>query len=120
MKKMSSAITLCFLLSFAGHGQSCNNLPDKFHSYSQAIEAIQNATFKSKDKLPYGKSSWITTATYYSCDGYTGYLVYKTDKGKAYIHENIPIRVWMQFKNARSSGSYYFQNIKGRYRLVPE
>lgn len=120
IKQVSFAIALCFLLSFAGYGQSCNDLPEKFHSYNQAIKAIQDVTFKSTDKLPYGKSSWITSATYYSCDGYTGYLVYTTDKGKEYVHENIPIRVWTEFKNASSSGSYYVHNIKGRYRLVPE
>lgn len=120
MKQISFAIAFCLLLSFAGHGQSCKDLPDKFDSYSQAIEEIQNATFKSTDKLPYSKSSWITSATYYTCDGYTGYLVYTTDKGKEYVHEKIPIRVWTEFKNASSSGSYYVHNMKGRYRLVPE
>ena len=120
MKQISFTIAFCLLLSFTGHGQSCKDLPDNFDSYSQAIDEIQNASFKSTDKLPYGKSSWITSATYYTCDGYTGYLVYTTDKGKEYVHEKIPIQVWTEFKNASSSGSYYVHNIKGRYRLVPE
>lgn len=120
MKQISFAIAFCLLICFTGYGQSCKDLPDKFYSYSQAINAIQNATFKSTDNLPYGKSSWITSANYYSCDGYTGYLVYTTDKGKEYVHEKVPVRVWTEFKNASSSGSYYVNNIKGRYRLVPE
>lgn len=120
MKHISFVIAFCLLLSFAGHGQSCKDLPDKFYSYSQAINAIQNATFKTTDNLPYGKSSWIIGANYYSCDGYSGYLVYKTDKGKEYVHEKIPIKIWTEFKMASSSGSYYVHNIKGKYRLVPE
>lgn len=120
MKQISFAITFYLLMFFTGHTQSCKDLPDKFYSYSQAINAIQNATFKSTDNLPYGKSSWITSANYYSCDGITGYLVYTTDKGKEYVHEKVPVRVWTEFKNASSSGSYYVNNIKGRYRLVPE
>lgn len=120
IKQVSFAIVFCFMLSFAGHGQSCNNLPDKFYSYSQAINAVQNAAFKSTDNLPYGKSSWIVSANYYSCDGYTGYLVYATDKGKEYVHEKVPLKIWTEFKTASSSGSYYVHNIKGRYRLVPE
>lgn len=120
MKQIPFAVAFLLLLSFAGHAQSCINLPDKFYSYSQAIEAIQNATFKSTDKLPYDKSSWIISATYYTCEGYTGYLVYTTDKGKEYVHEKIPIRVWTEFKNASSSGSYYVHNMKGKYRLVPD
>ncbi|TAG10926.1 MAG: hypothetical protein EAZ41_07070, partial [Sphingobacteriia bacterium] len=29
-----------------------------------------------------------------------GYLVYETDKGKKYLHEKVPIEVWLEFKNA--------------------
>jgi hypothetical protein len=120
VKHLSFIIAFCLLLSFTGQGQSCKDLPDKFYSYNQAINAIQNANFKTTDNLQYGKSSWITSANYYSCDGYTGYLVYTTDKGKEYVHEKVPIKVWSEFKTASSSGSYYVHNIKGRYRLVPE
>ena len=120
MKQISFVIAFCVLITCTGHGQSCKDLPDKFYSYSQAINAIQNATFKTTDNLPDGKSSWITSADYYSCDGCTGYLVYTTDKGKEYVHEKVPIKIWTEFKTASSSGSYYVHNIKGKYRLVPE
>lgn len=99
------------------NSQNCVNLPEKFYSYSQAIRSIKASTFNSIDNLPSGKSSWITRATYYSCDGLTGYLVYTTDKGKEYIHKKVPIRVWIEFKNASSSGSYYIRNIQGKYKL---
>lgn len=120
MKQIFFTIGLFLTIQFVGYGQSCKDLPDKFYSYSQAINAIQNAIFKTTGNLPFGKSSWITSANFYSCDGYTGYLVYSTDKGKEYVHEKVPLRVWTEFKNASSSGSYYVSNIKGRYRLVPE
>ncbi len=120
MKQVFFALAFCLLISGAVKSQSCKDLPDKFYSYSQAISSMENSTFKLTDKLPYGKSSWIVSANYYSCDGSYGYLVYTTDKGKKYVHEKIPTRVWTEFKNAGSSGSYYVSNIKGRYRLVPE
>lgn len=120
MKQIFFSLVFLLLVGGAVKSQSCKDLPDKFYSYSKAINAIQDATFKSTDKLPYGKSSWIASATYYTCDGATGYLVYTTDKGKEYLHEKVPIRVWTEFKSASSSGSYYVHNIKGRYRLVPE
>jgi len=115
-------ITIISTLLFVGtvNSQSCKQLPDKFNSFSQAKSIIHNTTFKYTDKLPYGKSSWIASATFYSCDGLTGYLVYTTDKGREYIHEKVPIRIWEEFKNASSSGSYYVHNIKGRFRVVPE
>ncbi|MCA6444157.1 MAG: KTSC domain-containing protein [Bacteroidetes bacterium] len=120
MKQIFLTLTFLLLIGVSVKSQSCRQLPDKFYSYSQAIQLIKSATFNSTDKLPYGKSSWIISAAYYSCDGSTGYLVYTTDKAMEYIHEKVPIRVWTEFKNASSSGSYYVQNIKGRYRLIPE
>lgn len=34
---------------------------------------------------------------------------------KEYIHENVPVDVWLGFKEAESKGKYYTANIKGRY-----
>lgn len=120
MKKFFITQVFFLVLISLAQGQSCKNLPDKFFSYREAIRAIQSSIFKLTDELPAGKSSWIKSANYYSCDGYYGYLVFKTVTGREYIHENIPIKVWNEFRNASSSGSYYDRNIKGNYRLVPE
>jgi hypothetical protein len=111
---------ICSLIFYgAVFSQTCKELPVYFSSYNQAIKSIKSKSFILTDRLPFGKSSWIKNATYYSCDGETGYLVYSTDKGREYIHEKVPLRVWREFKNASSSGSYYVSNIKGRYRLTP-
>lgn len=120
MKQFIIALLLFLFLNDTAQSQSCKNLPDKFYSYSEAIRSIQSATFKTTDELPYGKSSWIKSAKFYSCDGYYGYMIFTTEKGREYIHEKVPLRVWTEFKNASSSGSYYDRNIKGNYRLVPE
>ena len=120
MKQITTILLILLCFSFSCKSQSCTDLPDKFVSYSEAISAIQDAEFKYTDKLPSGKSSWIATANYYSCDGKTGYLVYSTNKGKEYIHEGVSKNVWIEFKTAPSSGSYYVYNIKNNYRLVPE
>ena len=85
MKQVFFALTFFLLIGGTVKSQSCKGLPDKFDSYSQAISSIENSTFKLNDKLPYGKSSWIASANYYSCDGNYGYLVYTTDKGKEYV-----------------------------------
>ena len=107
------------LYSCNTNGQ-CNNLPPTFSSYSQAIRLIQNTRFTYTDKLPSEKSSWISTANYYSCNGVDGYMIYSTTKGRRYMHERIPLNVWKEFKNASSSGSFYVSNIKNRYRLIPD
>ncbi len=120
MKQVYFAILFFLLTSSMAKSQSCKDLPERFYSYSQAINSIEKSTFKVTDRLPNGKSSWIVSADYYSCDGNYGYLVYTTDKGKRYIHEKVPTSVWNEFKTASSNGSYYVHNIKGKYRLVPE
>src|SRR5687768_13905363 len=100
--------------SSSNNHPSCNQLSDSYHSYEEAILAIKDAKFKFSDRLGTGQSSWIQDAMYYSCDGNDGYLIIVTSK-KEYIHKNVPISEWNSFKNSSSKGSFYTNNIKGRY-----
>jgi hypothetical protein len=96
--------------------QSCNQMTDEFTSYIQAINSVKHSSFKFTDEIITSKSSWIRAASYYSCDGKTGYFIFKTDE-KEYIHANMPVEIWNAFKNAPSYGSFYNRNIKYRYQL---
>ncbi len=80
---------------------------------------VQSATFAYRHKINTADSSWILWAEYLSCDKKTGYFIFETEKNKIYIHENMPIEIWEDFKSALSKGSYYSKNIRGRYRLEP-
>lgn len=97
--------------------QPCSALPEKFSSYEEAASKIAKATFKVSESVNTSKSSWIRSAKYKSCDGETGYFLYKTDV-KEYIHKGVPISIWKGFKEAESFGSYYNRFIKRRYQLV--
>ncbi len=119
MKKILIIISLV-AFSINCKSQSCKDLPEKFYSYSSAIDAIKSADFNYTDELPSGSSSWITAANFYSCDGKYGYFIYSTDKGHEYIHENVPKSLWVSFTEAYSKGSFYVENIKKRYRLIPD
>ena len=110
-------IVFSMLLHSSNTNGQCNNLPSNFSSYQQAIRTIQNTKFVLTDRLPSGKSSWIKTANYYSCNGTNGYMIYTTDKGRQYIHSGLPLNVWQAFKTASSSGSFYVRNMKNRYRF---
>jgi hypothetical protein len=114
------SIVLLTILYFCNscNSQNCKDIPTTFSSYNSATIIIKKAVFKITDNLPADKSSWITSATFYSCDGNYGFIIYTTDKGREYIHQNLPLNIWNSFKSATSSGSYYDHNIKGRYRLV--
>ena len=104
------------IYAFSNSSYTCEDLPNSFSSYQEADELILNATYPFTDEVNTSKSSWIRSAWYLSCDGKKGFFCYTTDK-KLYIHQNVPLDIWHEFKNADSFGRYYNYNIKGKYRL---
>lgn len=114
MKK--SILTLLILaFSIATQAQNCKNLPAHYQSYNEAIQKIENATFKIKDKVSCYNSSWVSSASFHSCNGSTGFFILIANNGRKYIHKEVPLSLWKQFKTANSYGRYYSRNIKGRY-----
>lgn len=112
MKYLFSILVLLFISC----SENCDNLNEKFSSYSEAVSLVRNTNFKVEDKVN-TNSSWIDSIEYYSCDGITGYLIVNVKGGKSYIHDYVPYEVWDEFKNAESYGRFYNQNIKGNYFL---
>lgn len=98
------------------YAQNCTTLTQGFTSYAQAVNLVENYSFKISESVNTSSSSWVQSAHYYSCDGKLGYFILYA-QGRSYIHQNVPIDLWYQFKNANSFGSFYDENIKGRYRL---
>jgi mevalonate pyrophosphate decarboxylase len=117
---MNKAIILlvCLLSStFISYAQTnCFKLPSTFKSYNQATTLVKATKFKIIETANTSKSTWVKSATYYSCDGKTGYLIILL-KSKEYIHANLPYSIWKGFKNASSKGKYYDNNIKHKYQL---
>ena len=96
--------------------KNCSDINYNFSSYNNAIEIVQNSSFAIEEKVD-TDSSWIDSIEYYSCDEVSGYLIINTKKDKSYIHKNVPILVWNEFKKADSFGKFYNQNIKSNYYL---
>lgn len=96
---------------------SCRDIPRSFTSYEEAVKIITMATFVYRDEIETKSSSWITSASYLSCDNQTGFFIIYT-KGRNYIHKNLPKTLWIGFKCADSFGSYYNQYIKNRFTLL--
>ena len=69
---------------------------------------------KLKDKVNASKSSWIRGASFYSCDGNSGYFILITDKNE-YLYSEMPYSIWLEFKNAESFGKFYNEKIKYKY-----
>lgn len=106
-----------FSLFLSINAQTCHDLPESFKSYNQALSKIESATFLIKESVDCSESSWIQSSTFYSCDGRTGFFILRTKEGQEFIHQNVPIGIWKQFKNVSSFGSFYNSNIKGKYQL---
>ncbi len=113
---MRKIIFIFFLFIVSCSKIDCSDINSNFTSYKNAIEVVQNTSFQIEEKVN-TDSSWIDSIEYYSCDEASGYLIINTKKGRSYIHENVPIQVWNEFKKADSFGRFYNQNIKGNYYL---
>ena len=87
MKPLSLIVILLLTLSDC-KSQNCADLPQHYSSYAEAIASIKKASFAFTDVANISESSGIRAASYYSCDGETGYLIFATDK-QEYIHENV-------------------------------
>jgi hypothetical protein len=112
---MKYLISILFLIIVSCSG-NCDSISKKFNSYDEAISLVRSTNFSVEEKVN-TDSSWIDSIEYYSCDEVSGYLILNTKKGGSYIHENVPIEVWNEFKNADSFGRFYNKNIKGNYYL---
>jgi hypothetical protein len=120
VKNIFLVLVPALIFQATAKAQTCDDLPANFRSYNEATRAIQNTSFVLTDELPFGKSSWFLSAAYYSCDNYFGYLVYSTQDRKEHILEGVPLKVWTEFKTAKVTVTYYIQNVKGKYRMVPD
>lgn len=103
-------------LFIACQGTNCDQLPKTYSSYEEAKSIIEKALFQVEESVKTSKSKWIREASYYSCDGISGYFILKTDH-QDYIYSNLPINVWQEFKHAESFGHYYNLNIKHKYEF---
>lgn len=116
MNRFLLILSFCFAITIFScrTKESCDKLPTQFSSYDQAVSKIESSDFKIKEKANTSRSSWIRGASFYSCDGNTGFYIIQTDK-QDYLYTNMPYSVWTEFKNAESLGKYYNENIKHRY-----
>ena len=114
--KMKVLLLFLIIISCNSTAQNCKSLPEHFKSYQEAISLVKNSKFEIVETVNTSKSLWIQSAYYYSCNRVTGYFILKAH-GKEYIHQDMPLDVWKNFKNASSFGSYYDAHIKHKYQL---
>ncbi len=104
-----------FTISYS-QKEGCKQLSKQFETYDKAVDKIKSTQFKIEESANTSKSSWIKNASYFSCDGQTGFFILKTSK-KEYLYADLPYQVWKEFKDAESFGRYYNANIRDKYNL---
>ncbi len=103
----------CLVITVSCKGQSCQTLPTNFSTYKMATDAVKTASFQIEDS--FNSDSWISEASYFSCDGEEGFLIIMTErKGKEYIYKNVEYSTWEKFKTSESRGNFYHQHLKGK------
>lgn len=98
------------------HKSDCESMQTSFSTYEEAEKIIEQTTFTFHETINTPSSSWIRSASFYSCDQRIGYLIIFTDQ-RNYIHKNVPLYLWLNFKDASSYGSFYNQNFKNQYQF---
>lgn len=98
------------------NSQNCKEFAHAFAGYKTAIEQVEKSSFTIKESIDTSKSSWIRGLSFYSCDKKTGFLIMET-KSQKYIHQQVPILLWEKLKNSPSFGTFYNDNIRGKYKI---
>ena len=123
-------VILCMVISTCIHAQvehnfemepsntNCHELPEKFNSPTQAIDAVEKSTFRFTQSIKISRYHSPKAAFYYSCDGKTGYLIVTLKGDSRKIYKNIPQEVWDQFSNTNDPIGYYASNIEKKYESI--
>ena len=116
MKIFFTLLLLSFFAINSFSQNNCNQLPSSFSSYNEALNLVGSTKFSFVDYLNTSNSRVIQGAKYYSCDNRSGFLILGVNNLR-YIHQNVPIYVWNNFKRATSFGSFYTTYIRNNYQL---
>lgn len=97
---------------------NCHELPEKFDSPSQAMDAVEKSTFRFTQSIKISRYHSPKAAFYYSCDGKAGYMIVTLKDDSRKIYKSIPQEVWDQFANTNDPIGYYASNIEKKYESI--
>lgn len=98
--------------------RNCNNIPDVFHSYEEAMKTIKNKSFELVDSVIVNNGSLIVSAKFYSCDRKTGYFFRTHYNGSEFFVSKVPISLWEEFKKSENKEFFYNDKINENFTSV--
>jgi hypothetical protein len=100
-----------FFLNTANQSNNCTGLDGNSLSGKALIEQLEKTKFEMKQEMRTFNLFGLKEAKFYSCDGETGYMVVEKNS-KTEVFRNVPLKVWKEFRLAKSSDAYFVDNIE--------
>lgn len=110
-------LSVTTFVSCARNEKTCKDTSINKDFLADPINYVESFTYELTDSVLTPNSSWVRGVRYFSCDGKTGYFILKGKK-KYFVHSQVPIDTWLDFKNAPSFGKYYNRYLRFRYDTV--
>jgi hypothetical protein len=98
---------------------SCDSLLLDGLPFEEAVEKIENTTFRFNQKFSYSRLSGVQKGQYYSCDGKNGLLLLTVDKINT-IYKDVPKPVWDSLINSSDPDSFFNEKIRPEYAQISE
>lgn len=108
-------VILLIFLIHSCKSKDCNRIPNSFSSFEEAINVIKNSNFKLRDSIIINEGSYIRSVKFYSCDLKFGYFFYSREFHFDYFCNDVPIRVWNEFKKNDNKSDFIKNKIYGKY-----
>ena len=123
MKQLGT--TILFIVPIFCMGQNCKDLPKSFTSFTDALSHLYQTEFPFSDErretiqsLSEKKNAKLVQGSYFSCDKKNGYAVFIFLPGDIFIYEDIPMKLWEEYKKCLSTDIYYETNILTKHKYI--
>jgi hypothetical protein len=105
-------------MSLSCKGKRCSKIPEYFNSTDNSIQVIKESNFRTVDSVKIFDDDWMAAATFYSCNGKIGYLIFRFKQGDEKLNPKVPFSLWKGFKESPDKRNYYENEIRKKF-LVP-
>jgi hypothetical protein len=93
-----------------------------FELNEDAPAKIRALFFRLIDSVDNPGGTLVSKAYFYSCDGNSGYFVYRMREGNEEFNQGVPWTLWEEFKGSNSKDEFYesklFQNYSPKRRGI--
>jgi len=97
---------------------TCDSLPTSFYNEEEAINLVEQATFRSTEQFKINRNYGVRGGWYYSCDNKTGYLIILIDDHK-HLFKMVPKESWEQLTQTTDFESFIINQLRSYKMKYP-